>query len=78
MSDLLPIGAYVRFREYSHGFAATEERTRVGRVVGYDIGHSKYHLGARYPGWGKWLFAKNGTWVFPNTVEEITEEEALS
>ncbi len=72
MTALLPVGTYVRVRD--HG---PSPRAYIGRVVGYDLFHSKYHIGARYGGWGEWLFLDGGSWAFPGEVEEITEAEAL-
>ncbi len=72
MTALLPVGTYVQVREHGPSL-----RVYIGRVVGYDIGHSKYHIGARYGGWGRWLFTDGGLWAFPGKVEEITEAEAL-
>lgn len=91
MSTLLPVGTYVRVAEripnaapfVQSDLAAIgadgpgQTQTYVGKVVGYDIGHSKCELGMRYGGWGGWLFCDGGTWVFPRQVEEISEAEAL-
>ncbi len=72
MTTLLPPGTYVIVHE-----SLTSSRAYIGRVVGYDMGHSKYHIGARYGGWGEWLFTDGGSWAFPGQVEEISEDEAL-
>ena len=46
-------------------------------VRGYDMGRSKYQVGSRFPGWGRWLFADGGEWVFPSWCTEVAEAEAL-
>lgn len=71
MTALLPVGTYVRVTDHEHP-------TVIGKVVGYDIGHSKYEIGVRYAGWGEWLFLNGGTWAFPREVEEIDADEALN
>jgi hypothetical protein len=66
MPDLLPIGTIVKVTE-----RWPTERTYVGKVVGYDLGRSKYHVGARYaPG----LYANGGWWPFPSDVEPAGED----
>lgn len=76
-TDLLPVGAYVRVTDAYVTGDGPNPRTFIGRVVGYDLGHSKYEIGTRYGGWGEWLFTKGGTWAFPRDVEQISKEEAL-
>jgi hypothetical protein len=70
--NLLPVGAYVRVVE--HG---PDNRTYIGRVRGYDMSATKYHLDIRCGGWGEWLFTNGGAWAFPSEVKEISENEAL-
>ncbi len=70
-TTMLPVGTYVKVTEHGTG------RTYIAKVVGYDIGHTKYQLGARYGGWGEWLFLDGGSWAFPRDVAEISEAEAL-
>lgn len=70
MSELFPVGTYVRV-------TVAGRPADIGKVVGYDIGHSKYEIGIRYGGWGEWLFLDGGTWAFPSEVEAIDEAEAL-
>lgn len=67
----LPVDTYVRATQ-----SWREEPSYVARIVGYDMGRTKYQLGRRFPGWGEWLFLDGGSWAFPGEVEEITEEEA--
>ena len=45
MNDLLPTGTIVRVTE-----SGPDGRTYVGRVVGYDLGRSKYEIGLRFGG----------------------------
>jgi hypothetical protein len=66
----LPNGTYIRYTD--HG------RERYARIVGTDMFRSKYEVGDRYPGWGRWLFADGGSWVFLNEFEVVTEEEATA
>ncbi len=71
VTALLPVGTYVRVTKFlpvPHEF--------VGKIVGYDLHHSKYEIGARYGGWGEWLFLEGGTWAFPREVEQISEDDA--
>ncbi len=70
MSALLPVGTFVRVVEQYDG------RTYIGKVVGYDLGRTKYSIGMRFPGWDRWLFAAGGSWAFLGEVEQISEEEA--
>lgn len=70
MTNLLPVGTHVRVTPF-------EGRTYIAKVVGYDLGHSKYELGARFGGWGEWLFGDGGRWAFPREVKAISEAEAL-
>ncbi len=73
MKTLLPVGSYVRV---TGGDAWRADV--IGKVVGYDMGRTKYEIGVRYGGWGEWLFLDGGTWVFPRHVEQIGEDEALT
>lgn len=70
MTALLPVGAYVRVTE-------PDRLPYVAKVVGYDMGRTKYEVGRRYGGWGEWLFCDGGTWVFPGHAKQISEQEAL-
>jgi hypothetical protein len=71
---MLPVGAIVAVTE--PGLDDNPPRTFVAKVIGYDLGRTKYELGARYAGWGRWLFGDGGVWAFPSQVRQITEEEA--
>jgi hypothetical protein len=68
----LPVGTYVRVTENWEDARSPY----IGRVVGYDMGRTKYEIGIRYGGWAEWLFADGGSWAFPSWVEEINEAEA--
>jgi hypothetical protein len=72
-TKLLPVGAYVRVTEPS---AALSEGSYIAKVVGYDIGGTKYQVGRRYAGMRGWLFDAGGDWTFPSWCEQITEAEA--
>jgi hypothetical protein len=83
-SATLPVGTYVLVRDPGlfeldrwTGRYAIDPREFYAIVRGYDMGHSKYQVGARLPGWGRWLFADGGRWVFPSWCTEVTEEEAM-
>jgi hypothetical protein len=69
VSALLPVGAIVRVTE-RHTLARPPY---VAEGVGYDIGRTRCHLGARYGGWGEWLFADGGRWAFLDEVEPCAE-----
>jgi hypothetical protein len=69
MSRLLPVATYVKV-------TPPDGPPFVARIVGYDMGHTKYEVGRRYGGWGRWLFADGGTWVLPHEVEAIGAAEA--
>lgn len=81
-SPMLAPGTYVRV---VRGDLYDEHRTRVviprrtfiARVVGTDQGRSKYQVGERIGGWGRWLFADGGEWAFISQVTEISADEAL-
>jgi hypothetical protein len=81
MTDLLPVGAYVRVTpqplKLLGGMAMDAERPYVGKVRGHDLGHTKYQISERVRGWDKWLFAEGGRWEFVSDVQEIAEDEAL-
>jgi hypothetical protein len=47
----------------------------VAKVVGYDIGGTKYELGLRYAGWDEWKWQDGGTWAFPSQVSVYSEEQ---
>ncbi len=71
---MLTPGTYVRVNEPA--IAGNPPRSYTARIVGSDMGHTKYELGARYGGWGEWLFLDGGSWAFPSWVTEISEAEA--
>jgi hypothetical protein len=67
MAELLPVGTYVQVTP----FPITGQSPYTGRVIGYDIHHSKYRIGREYmPG----LFAEWSSWAFPREVEAIDSE----
>lgn len=68
-SATLPKGTYIRYTDH-HGV------TRYGVVVGTDMGRSKYEVGDRVGGWGRWIWSDGGSWVFPSQVQVVTEQEA--
>jgi hypothetical protein len=75
----LPVGAYVLVRDpgmTDNGRQVIEPREFYAVVRGYDMGHTKYQIGKRLPGWGHWLFPQGGDWTFPAWCTEVTEEEA--
>ena len=47
----------------------------IARVVGTDMGRTKYHLGARYCGWNEYLFLDGGTWASPDEVESLATDD---
>lgn len=81
MAELLAVGTYVRVTpqpwQTLDGVTHPADPPYVGKVRGYDLGHTKYQISERVAGWGRWLFADGGRWEFPRVVEEIGEEEAL-
>lgn len=77
-SDRIPDGSYVRVAERLPEGAGREARHYIGRIAGTDMGCSKYQVGVRYAGWGKWLFTDDGAWAFPREVTVISEAEALA
>lgn len=81
MSKLLPVGTYVLvkdpgLRDPETGEQLMEPCEYYAVIRGYDMGHTKYEVGNRFPGWGRWLFAKGSGWEFPSWCTEVTEEEA--
>lgn len=76
-SPRIPDGTYVRVYERRPENATRPARSYIGRVVGTDMAGSKYQVGERYGGWGRWHFADGGRWAFPREVSVIDEEEAL-
>lgn len=68
MTKLLPVGTIV---------LVTEEggRPYVGKVVGYDIGHTKYQISQRIMGWNTWMWTKSVAWPFPSQVEALDEAD---
>lgn len=79
-SQMLPEGTYVLVDESTNWSenAYRPPRTFIGRVVGTDVYGSKYHIGARHGGGGKWLFLEGGSWAFPVHVVAISEADALA
>jgi hypothetical protein len=81
-TPMLAPGTYVRVRERAvvdrqTGAEIRPASTYVGKVVGTDMGRSKYHVGRRYPGWGEWCFHdEGGSWAFIGEVEVIDEADA--
>jgi hypothetical protein len=69
VTELLPIGTIVNVM---HPGATYSD---VAKVVGYDIGGTKYELGLRYAGWGEWKWQDGGTWAFPLHVSVYSEEQ---
>lgn len=59
---LLPIGTVVSVQE-----RGPDARTYTGRIAGYDIGHTKYHLGVRLSSGD---FTDGITWAFPAWCQE--------
>lgn len=79
MAKLLPIGTYVKVTDpgvRDEQGIVRGAKVYIGRVVGYDMGQTKYEIGARYFSWSDWYFMDGGSWAFPTRVEEITEAEA--
>lgn len=81
MTTLLPVGTYVRVDDPGCWDTAQRRmvlapRTYIAVIVGYDVFHSKYQVGARFSGWDRWLFLDGGDWTFPGWCTEITAEEA--
>ncbi len=74
MSKLLPVGAYVRVTDLGED----ARPSYVAIVRGYDMGHTKYEVGRRFGGWGRWLFGAGNDWTFPSWCVEITEAEATA
>lgn len=64
----LPNGTYIRFAE--RGIE------QYGRIVGTDLGGSKYEVGARYGGWGEWRFLDGGSWVLLDDFEVVSDLDA--
>jgi hypothetical protein len=77
-SEMLPTGTYVQVEEVLPETAHRVARSYIGRIVGTDMGRSKYQIGSRYGGWGEWLFLDGGSWAFPGHVTEISEAQALA
>lgn len=65
----LPVGTLVRVTPFG------DRPPYVAKIVGYDMGRTKYEIGARFAGWSEWLFADGGSWAFPGEVETISEEQ---
>lgn len=82
-SERIPDGTYVRVDRKAviskdTGDEIFPAQTFIARIVGTDMGASKYRVGARFPGWNRWLFSDGGDWAFISQVTVITEEEALA
>lgn len=75
MTALLAVGTIVQVTERGPW---PKERVYVARVVGYDLGHTKYHLGMRYMGWSDWRYADGGSWSSPRETEELAEADQPS
>jgi hypothetical protein len=72
-SAMLTPGTYVRVSRTRGG---QPEAPFIAKIVGTDMGRTKYEVGARFPGWGMWHFLDGGGWAFTGEVELITEAEA--
>jgi hypothetical protein len=81
-SPMLAPGTYVRVDKQpvwqgTRDNVTIPAKTYIGVIVGTDMFRSKYQVGARFGGWGEWLFMDGGSWAFPHEVTVISEEEAL-
>lgn len=66
MTDMLSVGTVVLVTQRGPG----ARPPYVGKVVGYDLGCSKYEVGAGFGGWGgDWVFLNGGDWAFRSEVE---------
>lgn len=64
MAELLPVGTVVTVTDPTADLP--DGRTYRALVRGYDLGRTKYHLGAEYaPG----RFCDGGWWAFPSWVQ---------
>jgi hypothetical protein len=72
MDDLLPVGTVVTVTEPETD--VLDGRIYVAKVVGYDMGRTKYELGARYAGWSGWKFTDGGCWASPAWVTPCDED----
>jgi len=75
-SPMLAPGTYVLVRRAAADTGSP--RCYIGRIVGTDMGRSKYEIGMRFAGWSEWRFLDGGSWAGIGTVTEITEAEALA
>lgn len=66
--ELLPVGTVVLVTEPARGDDAARP-PYVAKIVGYDMGRTKYEIGVRFGGWGEWLFLEGGSWTFPSWCE---------
>lgn len=69
--EMLPVGTIVQVVEQGEH----ARRPYIGKIVGYDVFHSKYHIGARFMGWDTWLWQDGGSWAFPGNVEALDEDD---
>jgi hypothetical protein len=65
----LPNGTYIRYRD-------EQGLRRYARIVGTDMGRTKYKLAGRVGGWGEWLWVEAGNWISASRAEVVTAEEA--
>lgn len=82
MKTTLPPGTYVRVDDPGCWDTARRRmvlapKTYYALIVGTDLFGSKYEVGHRYGGWGRWLFSDGGTWVAPEWCTVVTAEEAM-
>lgn len=54
-------------------YPVQQEEPFLARIVGTDVFHSKYQVGARYYGWNESHFARGGSWAFPDQVETVDD-----
>jgi len=85
VAELLPVGTVVRVTERrveqrpfmqpdALGGEYVRTRTYVAKVVGYDLGRTKYNLGIRYATHPPLYVDEGGWWAFPGEVEPYEEE----
>jgi len=79
-SPMLAVGTYVIVDESKTWSANAYRKPKppyVARITGTDLLRSKYEIGTRYAGWGRWLFLTGGGWASPRHITEISESQAL-